>query len=112
MDARTDEHTHDGHNAITTARWPSASGAKYTILLQSVLKGKASEVYLALKPEQTSDYQTVKETILKACELVPEAYRSKCRENVEFAREKERLFDKWCTSEKKKKKKLAQITTI
>ena len=24
---------------------------KYTILLQSVLKGKASEVYLALKPE-------------------------------------------------------------
>ena len=27
---------------------------KYTILLQSVLKVKASEVYLALKPEQTS----------------------------------------------------------
>ena len=50
---------------------------KYTILLQSVLKGKASEVYLAIKPEQTSDYQTVKETILKAYELVPEAYRQK-----------------------------------
>ena len=52
---------------------------KYTILLQSILKGKVSEVYLALKPEQTSDYsyQTVKETILKAYELVPEAYRQK-----------------------------------
>ena len=36
---------------------------KYTILLQSVLKSKASEVYHAFKPEQTSDYQTVKETI-------------------------------------------------
>ena len=44
---------------------------KYTILLQSVLKGKVSEVYLALKPEQTSDYQTAKETILNAYELVP-----------------------------------------
>ena len=32
---------------------------KYTILLQSILNGKASEVYLALKPEQTIDYQTV-----------------------------------------------------
>ena len=81
---------------------------KHTILLQSVLKGKASEVYLALKPDQSSDYQIVKETILKAYELVPEAYRQKIRKfkkeadktNVEFAREKERLFDRWCISEK------------
>ena len=28
MDARMDERTHDGHNAMTIARWPSASGAK------------------------------------------------------------------------------------
>ena len=61
-----------------------------------------------MKPEQTSDYQTVKETILKAYELVPEAYRQKFRNfkkeadktHVEFAREKERLFDRWCMSEK------------
>ena len=26
--ARTDGRTHDGHNAMTIARWPSASGAK------------------------------------------------------------------------------------
>ena len=37
---------------------------KYTILLQSALKGKASETYTALSPEQTSDYQFVKESIL------------------------------------------------
>ena len=72
------------------------------------LKGKGSVVYLALKPEQTSDYQTVKETILKAYELVPEAYRQKFsnfkkeadKTHVEFAREKERLFVRWCMSEK------------
>ena len=82
---------------------------KYTILLQSVLKGKASKVYLDLKPEQTSDYKTVKETILKAYELVSEAYRQKCKNfekaadktHVEFTRDKERLFDRWCRSEKK-----------
>ena len=85
--------------------WPSN---KNTILLQSVLKGKTSEVYLAMKPEQTSNYQTVKEAILKAYELVPEAYRQKFRNftkeadktHVEFAREKERLFDRCCMSEK------------
>ena len=81
---------------------------KYTILLQSVLKGKASEVYLALKLEQTSDFQTVKEKILQGYELVPEAYRQKFRKlkkeadktHVEFAREEERLFDRWCLSGK------------
>ena len=69
---------------------------KYTILLQSILKGKASEVYFALKQEQTSDYLTDKEPILKAYELVPETYRQKIRNfkkeadktQVEFARER------------------------
>ena len=28
MHARTDGRTHDGHNTMTIARWPSASGAK------------------------------------------------------------------------------------
>ena len=80
---------------------------KYTILLQSVLKDNAPEVFLALKPEQTSDYQTVKETILKAYGLVPEAYRQKLRNfkkkadktHVEFVREKEHSFDRWRMSE-------------
>ncbi|CAC5410427.1 unnamed protein product [Mytilus coruscus] len=49
-----------------------------------------------------------KKEVLKAYELVPEAYRQKCRSYkkfdsqtyVEFAREKEDLFDKWLTSKK------------
>ena len=81
---------------------------KYTILLPSVLKGKASEDYLALKQEQTNDYQTLKGTILKVYELVPEAYRQNFRNfnkeadktHVEFAREKKHLFDRWSMSEK------------
>ena len=75
---------------------------KYTILLQSALKGKASETYTALSPEQTSDYQFVKKSILKAYQLIPEAYRQKFRNykkesdktHVEFGREKERLLDR------------------
>ena len=80
---------------------------KYTILLQSALKGKASETYTALSPEQTSDYQFVKDSILKAYQRIPEAYRQKFRNykkegdktHVEFGREKERLLDRWCDSE-------------
>ena len=83
---------------------------KYTILLQSALKGKASETYTALSAEQTSDYQFVKESILKAYQLIPEAYRQKFRNykkgdktHVEFGREKERLLDRWCASEEIRK---------
>ena len=58
--------------------------------------------------EQSSDYDKVKELILKAYELVPEAYRQKfrnCRKendrtHVEFARTKEQLFHRWCSSKK------------
>ena len=84
---------------------------KYTILLQSALKGKASETYTALSPKQTFDYQFVKESILKAYQLIPEAYRQKFRNykkegdktHVEFDREKERLMDRWCASEEIRK---------
>lgn len=54
------------------------------------------------------DYDFVKATVLRAYELVPEAYRQKFRNcgkdvsqtYVEFAREKELLFDKWCQASK------------
>ena len=89
----------------TDLNWPID---KYTILLQSVLKGKARDVYTSLPIEQSSNYKTVKQAILKAYELVPEAYRQKFRNfhkaqdktYVEFAGDKERLFDRWCSSEK------------
>ena len=76
--------------------WPSDMR---TLLLQSVLTGKAQEVYSALPVEQSSDYKLVKAAILKAYEQVPEAYRQKFRTKkktesqsyIEFSRDKENL---------------------
>ena len=78
------------------------------MLLQSVLLGKAREIYTQLTVEQASSYDTVKYLILKGYELVPEAYHQKFRNSikarnqtyVEFARTKEQLFDRWCSSQK------------
>jgi len=83
--------------------WPEEV---WTLLLQSTLVGKAREAYSALSVDQSSVYSTVKSAILKAYELVPEAYRQKFRATkkgtaqtyVEFAREKQNLFDRWCAS--------------
>ena len=49
------------------------------MLLQSVLLGKAREIYTQLTVKQASSYDTFKELILKGYELVPEAYRQKFR---------------------------------
>ncbi len=57
---------------------------------------------------ESLDYDTVKAAVLRAYELVPEAYRQKFRAwlkqakqtNVEFAREKKNLFEKWCLASK------------
>ena len=78
--------------------WPS--------LLQTVFVGKAREAYTALPDDKCNDYDNVKQAVLKAYELVPEAYRQKFRSwrltgsqnHVEFAKEKERLFEKWLKS--------------
>jgi hypothetical protein len=79
-------------------KWPK----KYwSTLLQSVLIGKAAEVYSALAIAYSSDFDKVKAAILKAFQLVPEAYRQRFRRYkqfdnqtyLEFAREKEDLFD-------------------
>ena len=86
-------------------KWPKEH---WTLLLQSVIIGKAREIYTQLTVGQSSSYDTVKELILKAYELVPEAYRQKFRNSkkeneqthVEFARTKEQLFDRWCSSKK------------
>ena len=78
-------------------KWPREH---WTLLLQSVVIGKAREIYTQLSLEQSSDYDEVKEVILKAYELVPEAYRQKfrnCRKeheqtHVEFARTKRTII--------------------
>lgn len=51
----------------------------WTLLLQSVILGKAREVYTAFSVHQSLDYDVIKGAILKAYELVPEAYRQKQR---------------------------------
>ena len=91
----------------TQCSWPRQH---WVLFVQSSLKGKAQEIYASLSVDQCSDYNTVKEAILKAYELVPEAYRQKFRNLrkkegqtfVEFAREKEILFERWCESSRSK----------
>ena len=76
------------------------------MLLQSVLIGKAREIFSQLPVEDCAKYD-IKELILKGYELVPEMYRQRFRSLVktgsktfiEFAHEKSQLFDRWCMSE-------------
>ena len=100
--------------------WPKDS---WVLLLQSFLVGKAQEIYGSLLVEQSSNYEHVKEeAILKAYELVPEAYRQKFRNylkydsktHVEFAREKQNLFNRWCHSKEigQDFKKLKQMVLL
>lgn len=80
----------------------------WSLLIQCKLTGKAQEVSSALSVNDSLDYDKLKNAVLKAYELVPEAYRQKFRLHskgssqtfVEYAREKSMLFDKWCHSSK------------
>ena len=90
--------------------------------MQSVLVGKAQDIYGSLSVEQSSNYEHVKEAILKAYELVHEAYRQKFRNylkfdsktHVEFAREKKNVFNRWCHSKEigQDFKKLKQMVLL
>ncbi len=89
----------------TSLHWPKEV---WSLLLQCRLFGKAQEVCSTLSLEESLKYESVKSAILRAYELVPEAYRQRFRKHkksptqtfVEFAREKGVLFDKWCTASK------------
>ncbi len=88
-----------------TLNWPQNV---WPLLLQCKLVGKAQEVCSALTLEQSLDYSVMKNAVLRAYELVPEAYRQKFRNLVktpsqtftEFARDKANLFDRWCAANK------------
>ena len=77
------------------------------LLLQSVMSAKAQEAYIAMDGSERKDYPAVKQAILKAYELVPEAYRQRfrnCRKNdrqthLEVVRELAALFTRWRTAE-------------
>lgn len=84
------------------------SEADKILLLQCVVVGKAQEVFSALDTETLASYERVKDAILKAYELVPEAYRQKFRTfrrgdkqtHVEFVRDLVIQFDRWRKSSK------------
>ena len=84
----------------TNLQWPQNC---WTSLLQTAFVGKARTAYNDIPCDSSGDYNFVKQTILKAYELVPEAYRQQFRNctmaenetHVEFIRKKERLFERW-----------------
>ena len=63
----------------TNLKWPKD---KWTLLLQSVLVGKAREVFSAMTVQESTDYDKLKQKVFKAYELVPETYRQKHLEAV------------------------------
>ena len=104
QESEVDKYIMHFEELTTSLMWPEDV---WTVLLQSVFVGKAQEIYLALPVEHSARYQTAKDIVLKAYEQLSEAYRQKFRNSTKddrqtyagFAREKERLFYKWCTSQ-------------
>ena len=100
-------------------KWPKES---WTSLLQSVFVGKAREIYSSLSMEQCQSFDAVKKAVLKAYELVPEAYQQKFRSakkesnqtHVEFARVQEQMLDRWLNSKNVNEdfKQLRQLVLI
>ena len=86
-------------------KWPQEV---WPLLLQCKLTGKAQEVVASLSLKDSLNYDVVKAKVLRSYELVPEAYRQRFRNHrkttnktyIEFARDKESLFDKWCSASK------------
>ncbi len=84
-------------------KWPEN---EQTLLLQCVLTGKAQKAYSSLSVHDSQKYLKVKDAVLKAYELVPEAYRQKFRNMrkpaeqtyCEFARDLKIQLDRWCTA--------------
>ncbi|XDV39050.1 hypothetical protein PO909_008345 [Leuciscus waleckii] len=88
-------------------KWPKGP---WSLLLPCRLVGKAQAVISALPVEDSLQYETVKNAILRAYELAPKLIdsdfetRKKTAQQtfVEFAREKGINFDKWLTASKAK----------
>ena len=80
--------------------WPEIHWAT---LIHCKLTGKALKVFNGLSEEELSSFETIRNSVLRAYELVPEAYRQRFRELskqgnqsfVEFARRKTEYMNKW-----------------
>ena len=104
-EANVDEYFVHFERTALNLGWPREC---WSMLLQTVLTGKAQKAYATLPAENCADYELVKAAVLKSFELVPEAYRQRFRtqrktENqsyVEFLWEKENALKKWCDSKR------------
>ena len=103
IDEDVDQYFPHFEKTAVNLKWPKQYWA---MLLQTTLCGKAQRVYTSLTVEECGNYEVVKAEILKAYELVPEAYRQKFRDYkrgseetyMEFANQKEGLLQRWCSS--------------
>ena len=99
-ETEVDKFFHHFEKVATACKWPAEA---WPILLQTALVGKGQDAFASLSEKDSADYEQVKASILKAYELVPEAYRLKFRNlrktsdqtYVDFAREKRLKFDSW-----------------
>ena len=104
-EANIDEYFVHFERTALNLRWPREC---WSMLLQTVLTGKAQRAYAILLMENCADYELVKEAILKSFKLVPEAYRQRFRMQKkkesqsydEFLQDKENALEKWCDSKR------------
>jgi len=87
QDSEVDKYFLHFEKVVSSFEWPKEI---WTLLLQSTLIGKAHEVYSALSVSQNLDYEVVKGAILKAYELVPEAY---CQQFRDFHKGEQQTYN-------------------
>ena len=82
------------------------SDLERTLLLQTVLSGRARDAYVALSVTERKSYQSVKNAVLRVYEQVPEFYRQRFRNwrkadsqtYSEVARDLVSYFVRWCSA--------------
>ncbi len=85
--------------------WPREEWVK---ILQGQLRGKAQDIFINMPDDECFEYDKVRERILRAYEITPEAHRQAYRNLrpthnqplTEFANDQIRLFDIWIRSAK------------
>ena len=75
-EANVDEYFAHFEQTALNLGWPREC---WSMLLQTVLTGKAQRAYATLPTENCAHYDLVKAVVLKSFELVPEAYRQRFR---------------------------------
>ena len=78
-------------------KWPKEV---WPLLLQCRLSGRAQEVVASLSLDDSLSYDTVKATVLRTGSASENHKKVQTRTYVEFARDKQKLFDKWCAASK------------